>query len=305
MKRFRVALLITILVLIQLASTSKVNAQEASNGFSISPPSFDLNANAGDSMTNTIKIENPSLNAIQIKARVENFVAYGDGGQINLTEEDSSYSINQWVALPIETFVVPSGSTYLFDFTLSIPTNTEPGSHYGAIVFSTVPSTDPNVSTVVQEIGSIILIRIPGEVVEEASLVSFNSEKDFFTEPKIKLNALVENVGSVHFKPYGFINITDLLGNKIASIEVQPRNILPGSKRLFDQEFDFEQIGFFKAELQLFYKGGGKTITAQTQFTSLHTQKLFPILAVVLGVVVFYLIFRKRINRAVKVIIKG
>lgn len=290
---------------LSLVFISQINAQSVSNGFSISPPSFDLNANKGDVVTNTIKIENPTEQLIHIRVRSENFVAYGDGGQINLTEEDSTYSINKWLTFPIDDFNVLPGETYLFDYTLNIPEDAEPGSHYGAIVFSSVPSSDPNASTVVQEIGSIILIRIPGEVVEEATLITFSSEKNFYSEPKIKLNALIENVGSVHFKPYGFITIKDILGNKIETIEVQPRNILPGSRRLFDQEFDFNNIGIYRAELQLFYKGGGKTITAETTFTALNTQKLLPIVGVLLGIIVFYLIFRKRINRAVKVIIKG
>jgi len=277
------------------------------SGFSISPPSFDLNANPGDVIKNSIKVINVSAKDLNIKVRAENFIAYGEGGQVALTEEESTYSISKWLEFKNTEFIVKPGETHLFEFTLNIPTNAEPGSHYGSVVFSTAPSNSLTGSgaSILQEIGAIILIRIPGNVTESATLTSFNPSQQTYTEPKVQLTALVENTGSVHFKPYGFIHIRDLFGNKVQTIEVKGRNILPGSKRLFDETFDFEYIGLFKAELELFYKDGQEVIRGETSFVALNQSKSVPIALGSVAAIAFYIIFRKRINKAIKVVVKG
>lgn len=311
MKKLRgFTLLFVVLVFTLFLFPTKIFSQQASTGagFGISPPSFDLNANQGDVIKNSIKVNNSSDKALTIKVRSENFVAYGEGGQIALTEEESTYSISDWITFEKTEFRLGPQQTEVFDFTLKIPLNAEPGSHYGAVVFSTGGSTNDlqgGGAALMQEIGSIVLIRLPGEVVEEGKLVSFTPSEQTFKDPKVKLNALVENTGSVHFKPTGVINIYDVLGNVVHTVEVKGRNILPGSKRLFDEEFDFQQIGYFRAELLLIYKNGEKQIVGTTNFWSLYQERLVPGVAAAGGALVFYIIFRKRINKAIKVIIKG
>ncbi len=275
------------------------------SGFSISPPSFDIKANPGDVLNNTVKIENTTSQRLDLTAKAISFVAYGNEGQIQLTDEDSTYSIKTWVTFQNPDFSVNPGEVKLFNYFINIPQNVQPGSHFGSIVFSTSTSdAQANAAQVVQEIGSVILIKLPGDVIESASISSFKSDSNYFTEPKAKLDAILDNTGTVVVQPSGTVTVQDIFGNTIQTVDVQPKNILPGSQRVFDQEFDFNQIGYFKARLDLKY-GTDKTLTANTTFISLYTQRLIPILAVILLLIVFYFVFRKRINKALTVIIKG
>lgn len=280
---------------------------ETSRSFSISPPSFEISASPGDILTNTIKITNLADDPISLTVKGENFVAYGQGGQVNLTEEDSTYSINRWLVFKSNSFTVPAHETYLFDFTLQIPQNAEPGSHYGAVVFANNPLVAQTGSgaTVVQEVGALVLIRIPGDVNEDASIVSFAPETQAFQDPRIKLNTLVENTGGVHFKTTPFITIYDIFGNKVKTVEGTGKNILPGSQRLFDEQFDFDGFGYYKATVTMYYSSGEKILTADTSFIALNLQKSVPIAVSLIALVVIYLVFRKRINKAVKILVKG
>ena len=306
-KNFFLLLFFTLFaVALAKADFFKVFAQEKS-GFAVSPPSFEINANPGDVIQNTIKVDNLSPFSLKIKAKPQNFVAYGEGGQVNLTDEESSFSIANWVKLIDKEQTIAPKSFALFDFELEIPKNAEPGSHYGAIVFYTeadavVKGSGASVS---QEIGSLILIKLPGKVFEDAKLISFKPLEQVFKEPKIKLIALLENAGNIHVKPYGFINITNVLGQKVKTVEVKGRNILPGSRRLFDEEFKFNKIGYFKADINLLYAGGGKLLKAETNFVALNLVALKKYLIVGLIILVIYFIFRNRINRALKVILTG
>lgn len=286
-----------------------VNAQDTSPesaGFSVSPPSFEINALPGNSIKNTIKVENLSDVTLKIKTKAQNFVAYGEGGQVNLTDEKSPFAIASWIKIAKKEQIIPSKGSALFDFEINIPKNADPGSHYGAVVFYTEGAGgDGTGAAVSQEVGSLILIKLPGDVFEDAKLVSFKPDKNPFKEPKVKLLALLENTGNVHVKPYGFINITNVFGKKVKSYEVKGRNILPGSKRLFDEEFDFKPIGYFKADLTMLLPGGEKVMKGETEFVALNWLVLRKYLIVAGIVLLLYLLLHKRINRAIKVLLKG
>lgn len=281
-------------------------AQEKA-GFSVSPPSFEINALPGDTLDNTIKIENLSPFSLKIKAQPKNFIAYGEGGQVSLTEEGNSFSISKWIKLEDDEFNINPNDFALVNFKINIPKNAEPGSHYGAIVFSTVPDQKSKTSGAFlsQEIGSLILIKLPGDVFEDAKLLSFKPERQIFQTGNIRLLALVENTGNVHIKPYGSIYLTNIFGKKVKSIEVKGKNILPGSKRLFDEEFKLNSLGYYKTQITLIYAGGGKILKGETGFFVYDKKTL--ILYVIIGTsaLIIYLILRKRINRALKVLIKG
>ncbi len=298
--------LIALLIFLSLVLVSRVHAQEDKTGFSISPPSFEINANPGDKITNSIKIENISERALEINIKPQNFVAYGESGQVSITDTEVPASIKDWISTKITSLIVNPHTIALINFEVNVPNVVEPGTHYGALVFSTQLGQNPiNGANILQEIGAIILIRIPGDVIENAELIHFSPDQQYFVDPKIKLNTLIKNTGSVHIKPTGLITITDILGNKIQTIEVTPRNILPGNNRQFDEEFDFQNVGYYKASLQLFYKSGEKTIASEVWFVSIYKDRLIPITIGVSAVVVFYFIFRKRINKALSIILKG
>lgn len=299
-------LLPLIFILFNSFFVTKIFAQEEA-GFAVSPPSFEISGIPGQVIKNTIKIENVSKVPLKIQAKPQNFVAYGEGGQVALTEEGSTYSISQWLEIKNTSFTVPADSFYLADFTINIPKNAEPGSHYGAVVFSTVPEKPVNGTGAVlaQEIGSLILIKLPGNVFEDAKIISFTPQENVFKEPKITFNTLIENTGNIHVKPYGFISIYNILGKKVGSIEVKGRNILPGSRRLFTDEMKFSKIGFFRAETNLIYSGGGKIIKGETTFIALNQIVLKKYLVIAGIAFLVYLMFRKRINKALRVILKG
>jgi hypothetical protein len=287
-------------------SQSNVFAQEKI-GFSVSPPSFEITAIPGDVISNSIRVENLYKDSLILRARPQSFVTYGEGGQVALNDEESSFSIINWLEIEKNEQIISPGSFGVYNFKLNIPKNAEPGSHYGAIVFSTVK--DPTIigsgAYVMQEIGSLILIKIPGNAYESAELISFKPEEQLFKQDHIKLLAHISNTGNIHIKPYGYIAIYNLLGQKVKTVEVSGRNILPGSKRLFDSEFKFNGFGIYTAELTLLYSGGGKIIHGKTTFLVLNLVRNAPLIIVFVAFLLFALLFRKRLRKAIAILLKG
>jgi len=296
-----------LLVFLVFPAPINVKAQQAQTGLSISPPSFELTANPGDIVTNVIKVENLSSTKLTVKAKAESFVAYGQDGQVSLSEEDATYSIKNWITIKQTSFVIEAKKSANIEFTLTVPKDVEPGSHYGAVVFSPTEAVgfNENGAKILQEIGSLMLVKVPGDVYEEAQIQKFSSAQETYKDPNMKLDLLVKNTGTVHFKPFGSIVIRDIFGNKIKTIELTPKNILPGNERIFSNDFQLEEFGPMKAEVTIFYENGAKNQRAETSFFSIQQDKTFKIVGVTFAVLLVYILLRKRINKAVRIIIKG
>ncbi len=281
---------------------------EGKTGFSVSPPSFEMSAKPGDVVKNTIRIENLSSEDIRLRARPQSFTAYGEGGQVALNEEDTSFSIIKWLKFEKDEILIKPKEAGYFNFVLEIPFSAEPGSHYGAIVFSTVPnggSLSSSGATVSQEIGSLILVKIPGNVYENVNLISFLPSSKYIKNSEVTLRALLESTGNIHVKPYGFIVVNNIFGQKVKTIEVLGRNVLPGSKRIFEEKFKLNGFGLYFADLTLLYSGGGKLIRGKTSFVVLNLQISLPFLIVGFILMFLVVLFRKRFFKAIKILLKG
>jgi hypothetical protein len=276
-------------------------------GFSVSPPSFELSVNPGDTISNTVRIENLNPEMIKIKAIPRSFVTYGEGGQVAINSEESSFSIINWLQMEKSEIEIRPNSFGIFNFKLNVPKNAEPGSHYGAIVFSTV-NDGKNMGSgayVSQEIGSLILVKLPGDIYEKVDLLNFTMQENPVRNDDLKFSAHLENTGNIHVKPYGYIAIYNLIGQKVKTVEVLGRNILPGSKRIFEETVKFNGFGLYNAELTLLYSGGGKLIHGKTTFVILNLKRSSPFLIVFAVLMVFILLFRKRLRKAMKILLKG
>src|SRR3712207_3460154 len=93
--------LVILLPLVLLAVTATfsvqryVTAQVAGQSIEVSPPSQEANVDPGETVTVTATLRNRSNNTLPVTVRVEDFVAKGEEGQVELSA-DSPYSIVSW-----------------------------------------------------------------------------------------------------------------------------------------------------------------------------------------------------------------
>ena len=78
-----------------------VTAQVAGQGMEISPPSQEVTVNPGETTTIKAKLRNPSNKTLPISVRVEDFLAKGEEGQVELTSS-SPYSVISWTKISPE-----------------------------------------------------------------------------------------------------------------------------------------------------------------------------------------------------------
>lgn len=286
--------------------SNKVHAQDTGQPItlSVSPQLLDITANPGEEITNTFRLTNASKGLVRIEVDARNFLPSGEEGSVELTEDDTSYSIANWIKSTPSSVSMKENSTQDFEVSINVPENAEPGSHFGAIVFRTVPPEDDTAAALVsQEIAPVILVRIAGDTTESAQISEFKSSQTFLSSQKsIDFISRIENTGSVHFKPTGVIVIRDMFGNEIERLSLDQQNVLPGFIRKFTtnwNDFGF-RVGRYTAELTIVTGEDDSIQTSKTSFVIFPYQVILPLLIIGVGILFILYKGRRRIVLALK-----
>lgn len=283
-----------------------VYAQQDTIQLAISPQVLDTQVNRGDLVENQFRLTNGSDEAITIKATPKNFTPQGEEGAIDLTTDDTTYSLAKWISVEPAEVVIPANKTQDFKVTINVPANAEPGSRFGSVVFGTVPpETEGSGASVSQEIAPVILVTVAGDLVESAEIVDFYSLKSIWSnEPEAVLQARINNNGNVHFKPTGVINIKDTFGKEVAKVSLGEQNVLPDSIRKIDARWPLDGVKFgkYKAELTVVYGENDEIIKSETSFYIIPYQIILPILLGISLLLFVIIRYRKRLLLAFKVL---
>lgn len=287
-----------------LVSSFAVAQAPDSITIAVSPQQLDVTANPGERFNNVFRITNVSETAINIKTIPKNFTPRGEEGAVNLTEDDTSFSLADWISVDPEIAEIPGNSSQDFDVAIDVPANAEPGSHFGSVVFQTVPpEQEEAVALVSQEIAPVLLVKIAGDTTESARIAEFTAESGFYSnENAVALVSRIENTGDVHFKPSGQIVIKNLFGNEVSRLELDNQNVLPDSIRKFSTEWALDgfTLGQYTATLTLVTENGNNISTAETSFIVFPYQVVVPVVLILILVVVILYKGRKRIALAAK-----
>jgi len=280
-----------------------IQAQKTAGGLAVHPSNFDITAVANKNSTGVITVDNLTDQPMQIIVDLRNFTAQGEEGSVNLTAEDTTYSLAKWIKVTPTTIKINAHSSQNFTFTIDVPKNAEPGGHFGSVVFATVPSKDLKGSgaTLSQEVASLILFKIPGDTKEKAVLESFTTDKSFYEFGPVMFDARVKNEGGVHIAPMGSVLVKGWFGQKFI-VPLEMRNVLPDATRKIPATLKNKLLfGNFTATLIATYGTKGQQLYQVTEFSA------FPVrygLVVLLILMVLYL-GRKRIMKSIRVLLTG
>ncbi len=302
--------LVVVLMMAFVFNSNNVHAQEKI-GLAISPLTFELTANPGDTLTNKLKIYNPTDNAVVVTMEVEDFRAIGEAGQVVVSkEEENTYSLRKWIITQPKEFTIESKKEKFVDFVIEVPINAEPGGKYGSILASmSVFSSNGKDSTgakVAPKVGALVLLSIAGEVKEDIIIKDFTTPS-FLEYGPIPFTIKFENKGSVHSKPKGFVTITDWRGNKVKDLEFPQNNVMPGSVRKIETSWNTKWLfGKFTATIVGIYGASNVSLDPYTiTFWVLPWRLMLGTSVVLLIVLTILFRSRKRLRMAAKILFKG
>ncbi len=313
------------------------NAQDSSRtGISITPPTFDLTANPGETRQEVIRVTSQSQDVISYDAKVEDFRVEGTEGFVSLQEDvENPGAFSNWFKVTPSFFQLNPGESKLITYTINIPDDAEPGGHFASLLFQprSVETQSATGAQILQRVGSLILMDISGARNEKGSVGKFvpktfngtwtelknegdkvvyvakdedlkkEVNKSYFNNGPVAFDLFLKNEGNVHYRPSGSVIITNIFGQKVDEINIDPKNVFPGGERRVTVIWPKKNLWgvYYRANATALYGTRNQTLTAQTGFWAFP----LPIAIAVLATVLVLLLLRKRIWKALRIIMKG
>jgi hypothetical protein len=245
-------------------------SQAASNDITIkvAPSILEELVKPGDVLSAHVTLTNLSGQPVTFYAYLKDFKAAADDetGKAQLLSpgsEEGNY-ISSWVNISSDGINLAPGQGQDVPFIINVPDNVGPGGYYGAVVFGTeAPRVKPGEADkgasigIAEQAASLVLLQIAGQADERADVREFKTDKVFYATPfSVNFSTKIQNLGNVHVKPMGVIEITNMMGRKVTTITVNDKggNILPKSSRIFTNSWN-DSFGFgrYQASLALSY----------------------------------------------------
>jgi len=157
---------------------SPVSAQTPGKGLTVIPPKFELVANPGEVVIEKVRLRNESEFPVTYAVATEDFASSGEEGAVTLEGETpaiTGYSLATWIMPATKEVVLQPKEEVTFNFRIEIPKEAEPGGHYASILFSSGGEVQPGAAAVTSRIGALVLLRVSGNVNEQAEIETFET----------------------------------------------------------------------------------------------------------------------------------
>jgi hypothetical protein len=318
-KETKLAVLLSFLVICLFVPFFSASAVSNEITISITPSIMEELVNPGDVLTREIRLTNRSNEEITFYPYLKDFTAAAEDemgkARLIVPGSETGNFISSWINISIDGIKLAPGQEQAIPFSINIPDNVGPGGYYGAVVFGTqAPKAKPGAGDkgasigVAEQAAALVLLQIAGKADERADIREFKTDKNTYDTPfTVNFSTKIQNLGNVHVKPMGVIEITDMFGKKVATLTVNDKggNILPKSTRLFSSTWkDNFGFGRYRAVLALSYgtpadKGGEgrKTLTMFWYFWVMPMKILVSVGASLLVFIALFIVFLRVYRR--------
>lgn len=240
----------------QLSSTP-----EPIGDYVVGPGKVEVEVRPGQSVTKYITVSNRMEDDRFFNLTVEDMSGTADGSEsiVLLGDQEGPYTLRDYISFPRNQFELDLNQRAIVPVTITMPENAEPGGYYGSVLVSTIkidPLGDAVAprSPILARVGVLFFIRVPGEAEVSGNLLQFETKngQKFFNRGPVEMAVTYENTGSVHLNPYGEVRVTNLLGQEVGFVELEPWFVLPKSLRLQEVTWDRETLfGRYKIDLKI------------------------------------------------------
>jgi hypothetical protein len=208
----------------------------------ISPPFFDYSLNPGDTVSDVIKVYNETSLSTTLYPIAVNFTSGEDENGVPSFypqgQNDDGSALAQWISYSKDPITLEPGQRGNISFSITVPSNGQPGGHYGGIILSSAPPEEQaGTIGVGSQLASIMLLRVSGDVIEQGSIeeFGFGDGKTVYSHLPVGFYLRFKNEGTTHLRPAGNTFIKNMFGMQSASIEINPEfgGVLPNSIRKY------------------------------------------------------------------------
>ncbi len=215
----------------------------------VGPGRTEVKVNPGETVTRYITVANRITSGRSFSFSVEDMSGTADGSEniVLLGDQNGPYSLRDYISFPTEAVTLDLNTRATIPVVISMPPDAEPGGYYGAVLVSTF-ETPPEGgsggarSPMIARVGTLFFITVPGATDVDGELLDVSTTNDqvWYQSGPVDFNILFENRGSVHLNPYGEVRVTNLLGDEVGFVQLDPWFVLPKSLRVREVTWDRE-----------------------------------------------------------------
>lgn len=284
-------------------------AQSASEGLQVKPAIVQDKVILGSAYEYSITVKNIAEISKTFYLSTEDIKGLDDQGLpvFNQGGLPTGYELSSWISLPTGAITLGAGETKTISFGVHVPQKAAPGDHFGAIFLTNRP--DPLAATgsgIGISVATIVSLTIAGDVREEAQLREFSTDKTVYGSADVAFASKIENFGNALLRPTGVIQITDMFGKDVGSIQVNQTGapVFPGSSRKYAASWKNDGFAFGRYQAIASFSYGESDKQSISGTTSFWILPLKPI-AIALGgllalILVMYGTIRMYIRRKLK-----
>jgi len=264
----------------------------------VNPTRIEITASPADEIQSSFTLWNGTDTDLAMHLEGADIGPQDEEGHAVVEKQDAANSLKSWLTPGQPDVTIAPKQKIALPFSVDIPANADPGSHWGALLAITAPIGQANGTAVSVRAGVILLVRVSGQVREKLVLESLSVPR-LSESPPIALEARFKNEGTVHEAPRGTIEVRNMFGSLVATGTLPVRNVLPGVVRKMDVSVgDGIWLGRYTVLLRARYGDGNQELSARNIVWVVPWRTQGWKLLLAFGFVLWVVLVRKRFRRA-------
>lgn len=234
-------------IAVVLAIVSVFFVGRPTQALTLIPPSVEFTAEPGQRIDTEIKLYNETSDSETLYPEVRNFSAEGETGTPTFDFTAELSGLATWFEYSTAPVVLAPGERLTIPVAINVPGDAEPGGQYAALFYGTQPPSAEGGAQIAvgSKIGTLFLVRVNGDIVENGAIAGFGRSADSSTTHlPITFDVRFGNTGNVHVRPTGTITITNMFGGTSATLDVNPSKgaTLPSTIRNYQTTWEKAKV---------------------------------------------------------------
>lgn len=300
------------------AQSSNSTTTNTANTLKISPVRSDIEIKPGESKKVQTFITNLTKGSITVKPIMNDFVAGDERGTPALIlDEDKfapTHSLKRFMK-PLPNITVEAGKARTVDVTIVVPKDAQAGGYFGAIRFAPTTPDGGGQVNLSGSVASLILLSVPGPVVEKLDLTEFNIQQGgksgsfFQSSNDLQATARFTSSSNIQLGPFGKLSVKQ--GDKVVYDtdfnNKTPRDmILPDSARRWDFPLkNIDSFGYYTVSATFTYGAKNQTIEVEKSFwvvpwivIAIAVGGVLLLILLIVGIWLFLRSYKRRVLRS-------
>lgn len=272
----------------------------------VAPARQQLNIDPGTSQRTNIKFLNQSDTPLSGNLKAVDFIVTDSQGSPILIDENSPlstrFSAASWITLSFDKATIAPNQQLNVPIVINSPKDARPGGRYVAVYFEptgTLPSLNSTTGTLLatsSRVVGLVYIRVNGDITENAFVVDFKVPR-FIEFGPAPISFKITNKGDYHITPKGQLTLFNLFNKKVASYELEEKNIFPDASYLYKTELGKKiMVGKYKLSLVSLYGESNKVMTYNSSFWAFPIRLVIIIILAIAIIILIVVNITKRLK---------